>query len=160
MKISNRFKSFLYVYALFFVLCFSVITMAKYTGMINKSSNVSVAKWNVTVSGKDTETLPTIVIGDSSTYQEYNLNVTSKSDVALNYSLLISNAPDDLIVEIDNNIEHPIGNRIVVNNLGYFDANDSDFNHTHKLKFIVPINSDTIIGRELNIDVTFTQVNM
>ena len=158
MKINRRFKSFLYIYALFFVLCFSVITMAKYTGVINKNKDIPVAKWSVSVAGDDSLTLPTIVIGDSNTYREYNLNVTSQSEVAINYSLIISNIPADLVVKIDN-VNYPVDTgKITVNNLGSFDTNNAT--HTHKLKFMVPIGSSTIVGRELNIDVIFTQVTL
>lgn len=158
MKFNNKTKNFLYVYALLFLLCFGVITMARYTGKAEETGTVSVAKWDVSLAGEDSQTLPTITIGDSSTYQIYNLRVMSESEVALNYSLKISNVPDELIVEIDGTQYTPTNNEITIDNLGSFEANDSETTKIHEMKFIVPIDSDTINAQTLDIDVTFTQV--
>lgn len=160
MKTNKKIKSFLYLYALFFVSCFTIITMAKYTGIISKDKDIAVAKWDVSLAGNDNETLPTIVIGDSSTYQEYDLKVTSKSEVAINYALKISNVPHDLIIKIDDTNYQATRNSIIIDNFGSFNANDTDITHIHKLKFMVPINSNTITGQKLDIDVIFTQVNL
>ena len=160
MRFYRRIRHFLYIYALLFTLCFGVLTMAKYTGVVEETGTVSIAKWDVSVAGEDSQTLPTITIGDSTTYQVYNLNVTSESEVALTYDLKISNVPNDLIVEIDNVEYQPINNEIIIDDLGSFEANDAEPTKVHTMKFIVPIDSETIDAQKLDIDVVFTQVAM
>ncbi len=158
MKISNKTKIFLCIYVFFFLLYFGTTTVAKHVGETEKAGTISVAKWDVSLVGENSQTLPTITIGDSSTYQIYNLRVMSESEVALNYSLKISNVPSDLIVEIDNVEYIPINNEISINNLGSFVANDPETTKIHQMKFIVPIDSETIDAQKLDIDVTFTQI--
>ena len=51
---------------------FSVVSFAQYTSSVNKSGSIGVAKWDVSVAGSDSQTLPQITIGDASTYQTYN----------------------------------------------------------------------------------------
>lgn len=165
MKNKKKIKSFIYIYTLFFILCFSVITMAKYTGVISDGSSIPVAKWEVSLLGTDGEplpnnkTLPTIIIGNSSTYPDYNLKVTSKSEVGVNYKLVISNVPTGLKVKIDDTREvGPTGSTIKVD-LGHFSATNTEVTRNHKLTFIVPEGADPIDNRELNLDVIFEQVN-
>ena len=158
MKFKNKIKLFLYVCALFFPLYFGTMTMASFTGKTEESTTVSIAKWDVSLAGEDNQTLPTITIGDSNTYQTYNLRVMSESEVALNYSLKISNVPSDLIIEIDGVEYTPIGNEILIDNLGSFIANDPETTKIHQMKFIVPIDSETIDAEIIDVDVTFTQV--
>ena len=154
MKINKRFKSFLYIYALFFVLCFSVITLAKYTGVISGSGTAPVAKWDVRVSGEEATT-DSIIIGNTS--KDYVLSVTSLSEVKVDYSILISDIPSDLVVKVDNEIKTHTNGSIVID--GVFNANDTNSTHQYNLNFSVPINSDVINNETLKIDVTFTQAS-
>ncbi len=158
MRFNNKIKIILYACALFFLLYFGTITMASYTGTTERHATVSVAKWDVSLVGEDSQTLPTITIGDSNTYQTYNLRVMSESEVALTYSLKISNVPSDLIIEIDGVEYTPIDNEISIDDLGSFIANDSETTKIHQMKFKVPIDSETIDAQKIDIDVTFTQV--
>ena len=141
-----------------FLTFLSAPTLAKFISVINKTSNSSIAKWNVSIPGEDNKVLPTITIGDSSTYQDYNLNITSLSEVGINYSVTIDNVPDGLEIQVDNNtIYEENNNKIIINNLGTFDANDNNLTHTHTLTIIAPININIIDNKTLDIDVTFTQ---
>jgi hypothetical protein len=160
-KISKKYTVFLYLYALFFLFYFSVSTMARYASTLNSSGTTTVAKWDVSISGLDNQTLPTITIGGSSTYQNYTLTVTSYSEIALDYSLIIDNAPNGLRVQVDGGTTYDAaGGSVTIGYLGSFVANDSTTTHTHTLKFMVPIGGDEFSNQELGIDVIFTQVDL
>lgn len=165
MKNKKKIKSFIYIYTLFFILCLSIITMAKYTGVISGESSVPVAKWDVSLLGVDGEELPnnkilpTIIIGNSNTYPDYNLKVTSKSEVGVNYKLVISNVPTGLKVKIDDTLEVGPTDSTINVLLGHFSATNAEVTRNHKLTFIVPDGASPIDNRELNLDVIFEQVN-
>ena len=102
--------------------------------------------------------MPTMVIGKSSTYQDYNLTVTSLSEVGINYSVIITNVPEGVQIQVDDgNIYNEDNNKITITNLGSFSASDTNTTHIHKLSFIVPIGIDAITNQELDLDVLFTQ---
>ena len=160
-RLKKKYIVFLCLYALSFVLYYSSTSLARYATEINQAGNVGVAKWDVSLSGASSETLETITIGDDDTYQEYNLTVTSNSEVALTYSAVLTNVPNDLYIIVDDdetNPHHSQSGTITLNNLGSFEAADQDNTHVHKLKFIVPIGSDTITNQKIDIDVVFSQV--
>ena len=157
-KLKKKYIVFLSMYALFFVSCFTLITLAKYTSLLNRNGNVSVAKWDVSIAGDNNITLPTMVIGKSSTYQDYNLTVTSLSEVGINYSVIITNVPEGVQIQVDDgNIYNEDNNKITITNLGSFSASDINTTHTHKLSFIVPIDTDTITNQAIDIDIVFVQ---
>lgn len=157
LKLKKKFVVFLCLYGLFFVMYFSVVSFAKYTSSVNKSGSIGVAKWDVSVAGSDSQTLPQITIGDASTYQTYNLTVTSLSEVGLTYSLVLSNVPDDVVITIGGVDYTPANGNITVPNLGSIDAGDTT-NKVHAMTFSVPIDSDQITSETMDIDVVFTQV--
>ena len=157
-KLKKKYVAILSVYALFFISYFSLITLAKYTNLLNRNGNVSVAKWDVALLGENNKTLPTMVIGNSSTYQDYTFTVTSTSEVGINYSVIISNVPEGVEIQVDDSdIYNEDNNKITITNLGSFSSKDTNTTHTHKLSFILPIGIDAITNQELDIDVIFTQ---
>ena len=157
-KLKKKYIAFLSVYALFFISYFTLVTLAKYTNLLNRNGNVSVAKWDVSIAGDNNITLPTMIIGNSSTYQDYNLTVTSLSEVGINYSAIITNVPEGVQIQVDDgNIYNEDNNKITITNLGSFSSNDTNTTHIHKLSFIVPIGIDAITNQELDLDVIFTQ---
>ena len=140
---------------------YSVTSFAKYSSLITKNGSIAVAKWDVSLSGNDSETLPTIVIGDDSTYQEYDLTVTSNSEVAITYTLVLANVPEGLWVTVGNDSYSADENgRITIPDLGYFSALDNESTHVHKLTFIVPIDSEAFNDETIDIDVVFSQVEL
>ena len=157
-KLKKKYIVFLSMYALFFVSCFTLITLAKYTSLLNRNGNVSVAKWDVSIAGENNKTLPTMTIGNSSTYQDYTLTVTSTSEVGINYSAVITGVPHGVQIQVDDNtIYSETNNTITINNLGSFSSNASNSTHTHKLSFIVTIDTDTITNQALYINIVFVQ---
>ena len=157
-RLKKKFVVFLQTYALFFISYFTLTSFAKFAVLLNANSNVSVAKWNVSVEGEDNKTLPTIIIGDSDTYQNYELSVISKSEIAINYSVIISNVPTGVKIQVDDEIIYSEDdNKIIMVNLGAFNADDINTKHTHKFTIMVPKGVNDFTNQTLDIDVIFTQ---
>lgn len=162
-RLKKKYIVFLCLYALSFILYYSTTSLAKFATQINKTGNIGVAKWDVSLNGESSETLETITIGDDDTYQEFNLTVTSASEVGITYSAVLTNVPEGLYIIVDDdeyNPYNPQNGTITINNLGSFDASENGQSRTHKLKFIVPIGSDAFSNREIDIDVVFSQVQI
>lgn len=162
-RLKKKYIVFLSLYVLSFILYYSVTSFAKYSSLITKNTNIAVAKWDVSLAGSDnSEVLPTIVIGDDQTYQDYNLTVTSSSEVGITYTVVLTNVPSDLRVTVDGNrtFSPDETNKIVMPDLGTFDAIDGNSTRTnvHTLTFIVPIDSEAFSNQVIDIDVEFSQV--
>ena len=158
-KLKKKFIVFLSSYALFFVSYFTMTTLARYTTLLNKNGNISVAKWDVSIAGEDNQVLDTLYIGDSSSYGRYNLSVTSKSEVAINYSIIIKNVPTGVQIQVDDkNPCSEIDHIVTITDLERLDAGDNTRNHT--LTILVPSGVEPFDTTELDIDVIFTQVNL
>jgi hypothetical protein len=59
----------------------------------------------------------------------------------------------------DGTYKQPVNNKITFDDVGYINANaeQSAKTKTHYLTFNVPIDSDTILATEINLDVVFVQ---
>lgn len=148
-------------YAIFFsislyIFCSSLIinTLSKYDNSVNKTETIDVARWSVSaVLPNDTLN---IVAGNGA--QNYNLSVTSTSEVANTYSVIISNLPSDVSVSIDGgNYVSPINNVVEFTNAGSFQANDNQTTKNHILSFQSNLSAAEVINRQVDIDVIFSQ---
>ena len=160
-KIINqkKFMTFLLIYFVLFISYFSVITLSKYVGKINKPSTMVIAKWDVSLDTSDNASNAlNLTIGDTNTNPSYILKITSISEVIASYSIVLSNLPDGLEVKIDDqNYRAQENNTIIFENVGYINVNDDTKTKVHTLTFYVPIGSDTITDSEFNVDVVFNQ---
>ena len=160
-RLKKKYVIFLSLYFIVFISHFTIVTFAKYTSFLNREGNLSVAKWDIDFVGADNQVLPTMTIGKSSTYQNYNLSITSTSEIAINYSIVISDVPTGVRVQVDDDtIYNERYNEIIIPDLGSFDADDNNVTHNHKLTLIVPLGIDTIDNQVLNMDVIFTQIEL
>lgn len=158
-KLKKNVKIFLYLYVLFFVLYLSVVTLSKFSGFLQQDGNVQVAKWEVSVlANNQDEYTPTydIVFGDSNTYPEYKLSVENLSEVALEYTAIIRNIPDNLDVYIDDAKVDPVNHQIEFSS--GLNASGTKI-HDHILKFKAPMNenSQALSDQTLDVDVIFKQ---
>lgn len=162
-KLKKKFVVFLSLYAMFFISYFTLTTLSRYTSLLYMNANVSVAKWDVSIAGEDEKKLETMFIGNSSTYQSYELSVTSKSEIAIKYSAIITNVPNGVQIQVDNDAIYsaPIGsNTITIEELGGFNLEDENKTHNHKLTVLVPSGVEPFENKELAIDIVFTQVDL
>lgn len=75
----------------------------------------------------------------------YALNVTSESNVASIYSLVITDIPSSITVSVDDgSVLTPSGGEIRINNLGSFSANSANKTKQHILTFYS--STDTLVG--------------
>ena len=154
MRFYKRIRHFLYIYALLFTLCFGVLTMAKYTGVAEETGTVSIAKWDV-LANIPTEDI-NLVAGNN--IDTYTLTVTSKSEVATNYSIVISNLPIGVQVALDNNnYKNVSSGKVQFNNVGSFNANASNTSKNHTLKIKAELYADEQTNKKIKVDVVFTQ---
>ena len=59
----------------------------------------------------------------------------------------------------DATYQTPTNNKITFDNIGSFNANDENNEHTHTLTFNAPLDSNIVGESNINIDVIFVQVN-
>ena len=157
--LKKKFQVFLSIYFIFFTSYFVVITLSKYLNKITGQGTASIAKWEVSTDTTDNES-NTLNLTIGNTTQNYILKVTSTSETKAIYSIVLSNLSNEVQVKLDNGTyQTPTNNIITFSNVGYINANAETRTITHTLTFNVPIDSNIINANEINIDVTFNQVN-
>ena len=159
-RLKKKFKVFFSLYFILLISYFTVYTFSKYAGTIEKQENVDIAKWNVSVDSDSNSSLDVVSgnLQDNLEEQSYILTVASTSDVASNYSIVITNVPDNIQVKVDNgDIISEENNEILIENVGSFNANDTNSTHSHTLTFIAPTGTHEISEQEISVDVIFTQ---
>lgn len=102
---------------------FVIRTYSKFSSSVDKTGSLSIAKWDV-LANIPTEDI-NLVAGNN--IDTYTLTVTSKSEVATNYSIVISNLPIGVQVALDNNnYKNVSSGKVQFNNVGSFNANASN----------------------------------
>ena len=150
----------------FIAICFAVLviyititTLSRYTCLYIKNQNISIAKWEVNLDTSDNES-DTLNIVSGNAAKNYILKIISSSEIAVNYSVIVSNLPNEIEVKIDDgNYQTPINNKITFNNIGRFNANDTITEQIHTLYFSAPLDSNIPATNDIFVDVKFTQVN-
>lgn len=110
------------------------------------------AVWNV--SAISSNTTIDLTAGSTTTY---SFTVNNESDVAVIYSIEISNLPTGIQVKLDNgDYISESSNKIIIQaagELGYSGTTQK----THTLTFNTPLSSDEVNNQPVNIDVIFSQ---
>ena len=133
--------------------------LAKYTSILNGSSNSSIAKWSVSYDTNDNDGDVLSLISGNST-KDYIIKVTSTSEVFANYSIILTNVPSEMEVKIDGGTYRlPINNTISFENVNSFGASDVNTTHTHRLIFNAPIDSNIASSTQVGINVMFNQID-
>lgn len=133
--------------------------IAKYTSFFNGLASSNVAKWNVTYDTSDniSDTL-NLVSGNGT--KDYIIKVTSASEVAVNYSIILSNVPSEMEVKIDNEAyKTPVNNCIEFTNVGLFSGNNVNTTFTHTLTFNAPLESNIAATTNVGINIKFEQLD-
>ena len=154
--IMKKLNTFFLIYLVFFTTYFSMITLSKYTGKVTGNGAIAAAKWEVSLDTTGANSTLNLVSGN--TTQNYILKVTSTSEVAANYSVILSDLPAEIEVAIDGGTyKKPTNNKITFNNVGSFNANDSNTEHSHTLTFNAPLDSDIPSVNSVKLDVKIVQ---
>lgn len=133
--------------------------LAKYTSNISSSHNTNIAKWEVSYDTSDNSS-DTLELVSGNNTQNYILKVTSTSEVSASYSIRLSSVPSEMRVKIDNGeYKVPTNNTIEFNNVGSFTGSDLNATFTHTLTFEAPLEANISNTNDININMTFTQIN-
>lgn len=155
-KLKKKFKVFLTIYLMLFTLTFILTTFSKYLHQVTGTGTKAIAKWEVLFQGDNTNT---INIVKANTTQEYKLKVTNNSEVGIVYSVVLSNVPNGVTVELDGIPYTPLNGEIKLENVGTINANASQKTKEHALNFSASLSAANVNNSEIDMDVTFTQVN-
>lgn len=145
----------------FFLLFFSFVfinkTFSSYRSNVISSGETDIAKWELLVDG-DQDNI-NLVPGGASV--SYTLEVTSKSEVSSEYSIIISNLPEGVQIALDDGgYRDPVSGIITFTDCGHFNSTSSSIVNEHRITFKATSSAGNISGRELNIDVRVTQDNI
>lgn len=149
-------KTLLLIIALL-VISYSVNTFAIFRKIGSGTGTLNTATWSVTRS--QSQSGDSIDLTAGTTTDDYILTVQSNSEVDVVYSIIISNLPSGVEVDLDNSGTYltPTSGTITINNAGTIDYNDSVKTKTHTLTFRATSGATTVSDQSINIDVQFKQ---
>ena len=149
-------KSSIFVIGLSFIF-YAVHTFALLRSTAQGTGTIDTASWSVTRSqsqpGDSLEVIPGLTTDD------YTLTVQSSSEVDVIYSIIISNLPADVEVDLDNggNYRPQSNGTITIDPAGTINYNDSVKTKTHTLTFRATSGATPVANQSINIDVRFKQ---
>ena len=156
-KIKKRVLICLFLCLILLTSYVTMYTLSKYMKVINKSGETSVAKWVVSLDTAENVS-DTLNVVAGNTTQEYKIKVTSTSEVASNYSVILLNIPDGVQVSIDNSsFVSAQDNKIKFNNVGSFNVNEENTSKEHILTFRAPLGTSSVTNNGIDIKVEFVQ---
>ena len=156
-KLKKKFKIFLCLYLIFLTSHLTIVTLSKYSSKVKTNAEIEVAKWDVSL--LDTEESQDINIVSGNTEANYKLTVTSASDVATTYTIVLSNLPDGILVKLDDlkDFKTAVDGKIEFTNAGSFSADDKNKFKEHILTFSAPLGTVEVANNEVSLKVIFTQ---
>ena len=156
-RLKKKFIVFLFIYFILFTSYFTFNTVSKYVGEMNKTNQISVARFSVNATGNNSNI--SMIAGNGGSSLTYTVTITSTSEVATDYSIILTNVPTGVKVKLDNgSYMSETNNEISFNNVGTFVPNDSNSTRTHTLTFMAEIGTATQSNSSIGLDVVFTQV--
>ena len=156
-RLKKKFIVFLFIYFILFTSYFAFSSLSKYTGEFNRTNQISVARFNVSIDSNNANI--SMIAGNGGSSTTYTVSVTSLSEVATNYAIVLTNVPSGVKVKLDNgNFVSETNTAITFNNAGTFTPNDSNSTRTHTLTFMAEIGTETQTNESINLDVIFTQM--
>ena len=156
-RLKKKFIVFLFIHFILFTSYFTFNTVSKYVGEMNKTNQISVARFSVNATGNNSNI--SMIAGNGGSSLTYTVTITSTSEVATDYSIILTNVPTGVKVKLDNgSYMSETNNEISFNNVGTFVPNDSNSTRTHTLTFMAEIGTATQSNSSIGLDVVFTQV--
>lgn len=159
MRIKRRRRKRIIYLILILITVTNSYLLAKYTSAISGHNNTNIAKWEVSYDTSDNNS-DTLSLVSGNTTQNYILKVTSTSEVSAGYSIKLSNIPNGMRVKIDNGTyKTPVNSVIEFEDIGSFSGSDINTTFAHTLTFDAPIESNISSTNNININMTFTQID-
>lgn len=136
---------------------YAVQTFALLRNRASGNGSINTATWSVTRNQSQSGDSIEIVPGLST--DSYTLTVQSNSEVDVIYSIIISNLPTGVKVDLDNsgNYRTPTAGTLRINSAGTINYNDSVKTKTHTLTFRAESGTTPVTDQEIDIDVEFKQ---
>lgn len=152
----NKLKPIILILLIVFVFC-AVQTFAILRKSKTGTGSIDAATWSVTRSQSSSG--DSIDITPGSTTDNYLLTVQSASEVDVIYSIIISNLPTGVEVDLDNsgNYRQADNGTIRISPAGTINYNDSPKIKNHTLTFRATNAATPISDQEIDIDVEFKQ---
>lgn len=145
------------------IICIMVIfsgvatTYAIYRKSASGTGGLRASTWSVSRSVSQQGDSIDVIPGVSS--DTYDLTVTSGSEVDVTYTIIISNLPDDIKVQLDSRgvqTPDPVTHKVTIVG-GTINYNDSIKTKNHTLTFSAETGAQTVSNQQINIDVEFKQ---
>ena len=156
-RLKKKFIVFLFIYFILLTSYSAFNTLSKYASQVNTSDQASVARFSVNATGNNSNI--SMIAGNGGSSLTYTVTITSTSEVATDYSIILTNVPTGVKVKLDNgSYMSETNNEISFNNVGTFVPNDSNSTRTHTLTFMAEIGTATQSNSSIGLDVVFTQV--
>ena len=135
----------------------AVQTFAIFRKNASGAGSIDTATWSVTRSVSGTGDSIDITAG--STTDNYILTVQSNPEVDVIYSIIISNLPAEVEVDLDNsgNYRQSSNGTIIISPAGTINYNDATKVKNHTLTFRATNSATPIENHEIDIDVEFKQ---
>lgn len=155
-KLDIRDKIKLLLISFIIILCFCFYfqnySYARYTSRKDETSNVSIAKLDVSVEFDNIEST-NLVNGND--ILDYKIKIKNNSDVSNLYSITLENVPENVYVSLDDSsFKLSTNNKIMFYHVGEFYINNSNNIHEHKLSFKSSIDAKEAIETiKIKVDV-------
>lgn len=149
-------KSIILVVTILLVFC-AIQTFAIFRKIASGTGTLDAATWSVTRS--QSQSGDSIDIMPGLTTDDYTLTVQSNSEVDVIYSIIISNLPTGVEVDLDNsgNYRTPTSGTITIDPAGTINYNDAQKTKIHTLTFRATSGAQLVTDQSINIDVKFKQ---
>ena len=146
----------LFIFLILFVFC-TIQTFAIFRKSGSGTGSITTATWNVTRS--QSQSGDSIEITPGVDTDNYLLTVSSSSEVDVVYSIIISNLPNGVEVDLDNSGDYRQADNgtIMIRPAGTINYNDSIKTKNHTLTFRATSEATPISDQEIDIDVEFKQ---
>lgn len=146
---------------IFFIVIFLFLVSSTYAisrSNASVSGSVAAATWNVSLN--QTGVNNTINISPNAAAVSYTLNVRNDSEVDVVYSIVISNLPSGIEVELDNDGNYETqdaNNTITFTDAGTILYSSQSHEKSHTLNFRAVSGAQNVSNREVDIDVIVRQ---
>ena len=136
---------------------YTIHTFAIFRKSGSATGTLTAATWSVTRS--QSQSGDSIDLTPGVATDNYTLTVQSQSEVNITYSIIISNLPTGVEVDIDNsgNYRQASSGTITISPAGTINYNDSTKIKTHTLTFRATSGASLVTAQEIDIDVEFKQ---
>ncbi|MBQ9019120.1 MAG: hypothetical protein IJ097_02260 [Bacilli bacterium] len=142
------------------VLSFFMIpaSYALYRSITNSNNSIATAEWNVVLNESQDNNYMSVIAGDSTSIASYTINITSKSEVDIIYSIVIDNLPSGVAISLDNGefIEE-VNNKVIFADVSTINYSDTNKTKSHTLTFKALSNAEYVNNEEVNINVIARQ---